>query len=239
MRNQLVLAGICAAIATACGGEKVEAKAPEAPPAEAAAEHHGPKMQMSSELGEIDPKETQKTFDKLQTKFQGCYKSGLKRVEYLSGDVKFFFRLKQDASIKFAYLEESNLGDRETERCMLDAIGSASWPTPKGGEAEIRNGIGFDAPADVRAPADWNADKIAAVLGKSDAAFKKCTEGVTGTFKVTAYVEPDGKNGKVQAVGVAPPNKDGEAKVDCVIGAVKGLKLPSPGSYAAKVSFGI
>lgn len=237
MRNDLVFGGILVSFAAACGGEKVEAKAPETNASSVAEEHHGAKMRMSSELGEIDPKETQKTFDKLQTTFQGCYKKGLGRVEYLSGDVKFFLRLTQDAAVKFAYVEESNLGDRATERCMLDAIGSASWPKPKGGEAEIRNGIGFDAAADVRRPADWNADKIAAVLGKSDAAFTKCREGVSGTFKVTAYVEPDGKNGKVQAVGVAPPNKEGEAKADCVSEAVKALKLPSPGSYAAKVSF--
>ena len=236
MRSALYFAGVLTIFAAACGGEKVEAKAPEAA-SSAAEEHHGPKLQMSSELGEIDPKETQKTFDKLQTKFQGCYKKGLTRVEYLSGDVKFFLRLTQDAAVKFAYIEESNLGDRATERCMLDAIGSASWPKPKGGEAEIRNGIGFDAAADVRRPADWNSDKLAAVLGKSDAVFAKCREGISGSFKVTAYVEPDGKNGKVQAVGVAPPSKEGETKVDCVVDAVKALKLPSPGSYAAKVSF--
>ena len=237
MRNAAYSTGVLVIFAAACGGEKVEAKAPEGASSSVAEEHHGPKMQMSSELGEIDPKEAQKTFDKLQTKFQACYKSGLTRVEYLSGDVKFFLRLTQDAAVKFAYIEESNLGDRATERCMLDAIGSASWPKPKGGEAEIRNGIGFDAATDVRRPADWNADKIAAVLGKSDATFAKCREGVSGSFKVTAYVEPDGKNGKVQAVGVAPPSKEGEAKADCVSEAVKALKLPSPGSYAAKVSF--
>ena len=42
-----------------------------------------------------------------------------------------------------------------------------------------------------------------------------------------------------QAVGVAPPNKEGEAKVDCVVDVVRGLKLPSPGSYAAKVTFSL
>jgi hypothetical protein len=56
---------------------------------------------------------------------------------------------------------------------------------------------------------------------------------------VTGYVEPDGKEGRFSAVGVAPPNKEGEAQVDCIVGALRSIKLPSPGSYAAKVSFSL
>jgi hypothetical protein len=40
-------------------------------------------------------------------------------------------------------------------------------------------------------------------------------------------------------VGVAPPNKDADAKADCIVDAVKGWIMPSPGAYAAKVTFSL
>lgn len=45
--------------------------------------------------------------------------------------------------------------------------------------------------------------------------------------------------GRFKAIGIAPPNKDGAEKVDCLVDALKSLDLPSPGSYAAKVTFSL
>jgi hypothetical protein len=93
---------------------------------------------------------------------------------------------------------------------------------------------------------------------------QKCKAGAKGDFIVTAYVEhddsapdekpapakpagPGGKKGgkkagkdhggKFKTIGIVPPNKDAADKVDCIVDALKPLKLPTPGSYAAKVSF--
>lgn len=197
----------------------------------------GPKLDMQTELGEIDPAAVEATMQRTQPKLQDCHKQGLKRIEYLSGDVKFFLRIGQDGRVKYGYLEESSMGDRDTEKCIMQALEAASWPQPKGGEAEVRKSFGFDAPGDVRAPTSWAADKLAQALGKAEDEVKKCREGASGSFKATAYVEPDGKHGKVQAVGVAFPNKDADSKIECLVKTVKSMKLPSPGSYAAKVTF--
>jgi hypothetical protein len=91
---------------------------------------------------------------------------------------------------------------------------------------------------------------------------QRCKKGVSGDFRITAYVETEegegeahpgkpgkgtpGKHGKkgnkelggrFKAIGVAAPNKEGAEKVDCIVDALRPLELPSPGSYAAKVSF--
>jgi hypothetical protein len=224
-------------LALGCGSEPPPA--PAAPTQESAQTRGrgGPKLQMQSELGEIDPAAVDATLQRLQAKFQQCHRSGLRRIEYLAGDVKFFLRIGQDGAIKYAFFEESTLGDSDTERCILDLLSSQTWPKPEGGEAEVRKSFGFDAPGDVRAPTPWSPDKIVEVLGKHEDDVKKCRSGVSGSFKATAYVEPDGKHGKVQAVGIAPPGKDGADKIECLIKTIKGMKVPSPGSYAAKVSF--
>ena len=79
-------------------------------------------------------------------------------------------------------------------------------------------------------PGDWRSDKVAAVLAAEGDDALKCKAGTRGVYKVTAYVEPGGQpprrglgrakgkthkghaaavHGKVVAVGVAPPNRDG------------------------------
>lgn len=223
-------------LVSACGGPPPEPVAPvvEAPPPP----RHSPKLAVQSELGEIDSGATDKVFAELQPKFMACYQDGQRRVEYLSGDVKFFLRVAPDGSTRWVFMEESTLGDRATERCMLDVMSSARWPAPSGGEAEVHKGFGFDPPSNVRPPLEWSTDRIAETLGKSGDDVNRCKGGASGTFHVTAYVQPHGKqHGRVQAAGVAPPNKDGEDKIDCIVDAVKKLKVPSPGSWAAKVSF--
>lgn len=225
----------------ACGGAAKEAETPNAPlenTSMAPKEKGKGGAQVSQELGEIDPKEADQAFARIQAKFQACQHEGMKRVAPLAGDVKFFVRIGPEGRAKYAVLEDSTMGDLETERCMVSAINAASWPIPRGGpEAEARKGYGFDA-GDEREPAQWGPDKVQAAVAKSDA-LKKCTSGVTGSFKVTIYVEPDKKDGKVLSVGVVPPNKEAQEKVECIVDAVKAMKLPSPGGYLAKATFSL
>jgi len=235
----------------ACGGEE-SAPAPKTA-ADVAGTHHAAEgagadgtpapvaprrsgMSVQTELGEIDKAATERAFQGARGELSACYKAGLARVDYLGGELAFFLRIGEDG-VRWSYLERSTLGDRDTERCMLGALGKVRWPKPKGGDAEVRKSVAFDASSDVRAPSAWSADRVSSALGQAGERLKACKEGAPGAYAVTAYVEPDGKDGKVQAVGVAPPSKEGEAKADCVTDAVKGLKMPSPGSYAAKVSF--
>jgi hypothetical protein len=192
---------------------------------------------VQQELGSIDPAAVQRTWNGLQTTFDGCRKQGLQRVEYLHGDVKFFVRVGVDGRTKWAYLEDSNLGDRDTESCLMDAVRNAPWPRPDGGDAEVRNTFGFDPEG--RAPSSWSSDKIASILGKNDKDLLKCKKGLREQVHVTMYVEPHKKEGKVQAVGASVPARDAEEKIECILNEVKAWKLPSPGSWAAKVEFRI
>lgn len=236
-RSLFVLFGLLAA----CGGSTPPADAPptegdpaKEPPAAAATPKRAGNgtPQVSQELGEIDPKEVDRAWQKVEV--TSCHSSAVKRVEYLSGDFKTFIRLDASGKVKQAYFEETSLGDREFEKCILQSIARAPWPTPKGGEAEIHKGMGFGI-GDAREPTKWPGDKVEAAVAKTQAA--TCTEGTKGSFVVTAYVKPEGKDGRFEAIGVQPPSFAAESKVDCIVDALKSAKLPSPGSYAAKVTF--
>jgi hypothetical protein len=222
---------VVTAVLAACGSEPPP-KAPE-PPKEESHEVK-PGLKMKSELGSVDPDAVTRAFHALDDKFGDCQKQGLDRVEVLAGSLKFFLRIGDDGSARWAYFEESDLGDRDTEKCMIDAVLGARWPKPDGGDAEAR--YTMDLPAQGRPATDWNSDKVAAALGKAGDAIDQCKAGAGG-FKGTIYVGP---GGKVLAAGVAVSSKDAAGHADCVAKVLAKMRgLPSPGSWPAKVSFGL
>jgi hypothetical protein len=221
----------------ACGGEPPPPpKAPEAPRAQQPPKEHSPVLKMKSELGSIDPAAVKRAFTALDDKFIECQKRALDRVEVLSGGVQFFLRIAEDGAPKWAYLESSDIGDRPTEKCLLDVVMGARWPRPDGGDAEARYGMDLPLQA-TRPPNDWNAERIAGALGKHQDAIVRCKAGASASFRATMYVAP---GGKVLAAGVAISSKDGEEPADCLADVLVKMKgLPSPGSWPAKVTFGL
>ncbi len=259
-----------------CGGApppKVEEPAKE----ESHERKAGPNLQMSQELGSIDQRAVEKTFAGLVSgPLEKCHTQGRDRVELLTGDVKVFLRVDGNGRVKYGFFEDSTLGDRDTEKCIMQVFSSTSWPKPEGGEAEVRSGFGW-GPGGEREPTAWSSDKVTTALMESKHVRKdvdKCKGSVKGDFRVTAYVEPGapehaesadpsdrkakpaakpktapppphakagggGEVGHFKAIGMASPNKDGAEKVDCIVEALKGLELPSPGSYMAKVTFSL
>ncbi|HVJ93158.1 MAG TPA: AgmX/PglI C-terminal domain-containing protein [Labilithrix sp.] len=280
LSSRCVSVVLCALAASACGGGKPPETPNDTPKQEVPKEEQRNGPMVEQELGSIDERAVERKFDELQSKLQTCHQQARERVEYLAGDVKVFLRVGKDGRVKYSFFEESTLGDREMEKCILDVFSAATWPKPQGGEAEVRNGFGWPAGGE-RAPTPWGPEKVLLALEEEKGVKKvvdKCKSGVSGEFRVTAYVEPGeveesrgssdtsskphGKahpkgrghqaahkgdkkaarkhgehGGKFKAIGVAPPSKDGAEKVDCIVDAMRQLPLPSPGSYAAKVSF--
>jgi hypothetical protein len=220
---------MCSATLMACGASEPPPRAPEAPAPTAAR----PALQVQSELGSVDPEAVTRVFHGLEDRFAKCQQEGLERVEVLAGRVKFFVRIAGDGAARWAYLEDSELGDRETEKCLIAAALQARWPKPDGGEAEAR--YSMDLPLQTtRPPNDWSSDKVTAVLAKNAAALQAC-KGGGASFRATMYVGP---GGRVLAAGVATDSKSDDAKADCVTAVLAKLRgLPSPGSWPAKVSF--
>jgi hypothetical protein len=258
-------------------GSSPPPKAEEPVKEDARSQSSGPKLQMSQELGSIDQRKVEQTFSSLVNgALEGCHKQGRDRVEYLTGDVKVFLRIDGNGRVKYGFFEDSTLGDRETEKCIMGIFNGTTWPKPDGGEAEVRSGFGW-GPGGEREPTNWSSDKVTSALVDAKDVKKdvdKCKRGITGDFRVTAYVEADdgdgagsgggGKHhkakpaakpkpkagkpsgggtketgGRFKALGIAPPNKEGAEKIDCLVDALKPLELPSPGSYAAKVTFSL
>lgn len=208
----------------------------EEPVKEERSQSSGPKLQMSQELGSIDERKVEQTFASLVSgTLENCHKQGRDRVEYLTGDVKVFLRIDGNGRVKYGFFEDSTLGDRETESCMLDALRAVSWPKPVGGEQGIaKRQIHFDPGGDERPPVAWSAGQLGAPWKKAKPAVSECMKKAgTGPIKATLYVDTDGKP---QAVGASVSDEKGEAALACVVEVLRSTTFPSPGSYASKVS---
>ena len=188
---------------------------------------------VSSEIGGLNQDAVDRTFSKSLKDLQACLSRGAEHLEFLGGDVSFFLKVGQDGHLNHAHLEESTLGDRDTERCMLEALEKRTWPKPVGGDMGLaRKSFSFDMPNDVRPPTDWSQESIEETLEKLSKEIKACS--ASGPFTITMYV---GTEGEVLAAGVAHTEENGEAAADCLVSTLKEGKFPSPGSWPAKVSF--
>jgi hypothetical protein len=223
-----------AALAGACGGNEPPPKAPKANEEDGPRGPSGPALDVSAEIGALDEAKVEKSFAGRVKGLSRCLEAGAKRIELIGGQVAFFVKIDQQGRVAHAHLEKSTLGDRETEKCMLDALRAAEWPAPVGGLVGLaRKGFDFDPPNDVRPPTDWDAERTRSSLDARSGDIEKCKGDSAGSFTATLYVA---QNGSVLGVGVTPPDEAGESKVDCLVGVLKGTKFPSPGSWPAKVT---
>jgi hypothetical protein len=219
----------------ACGGSEPPPQAPEKA-AEPEKDESTP-ISTSAEIGGLNEEKVDKTFQSALSDFQRCIDEGAKRVEFLGGSVSFLVKIDTHGKVDHAHLEKSTIGDRDTEKCMLDSLRSKHWPKPVGGEHGLaRKSFDFDPPNDVRAPTSWDGDRVSDAIKKLSKKLNACKEGSSGAFEATLYV---GTDGTVMAAGVTPPDDAGESDVDCLVTTLKGASLPSPGSWPAKVTFSL
>jgi hypothetical protein len=226
---------LTAAACQACGGSEP----PPSTPKRAAPENDraSSAASVSAEIGGLNEERVDSTFRSALSGLQSCLNDGARRVEFLAGSASFFVKIDRHGVVDHAYLEKSTIGDRETEKCMLDTLRRKRWPKPVGGEHGLaRKSFDFDAPNDVRAPTSWEQERVRSGIAKLAHQVSACKKGARGHFEATLYVATDGS---VLAAGVTPPDEAGESDVDCLVGALKSADLPSPGSWPAKVTFSL
>jgi hypothetical protein len=188
--------------------------------------------QITGLMGTIGTREVEGALSPRMERFQRCILDRLRAVEFMAGDIRMGFRIHEDGSVAWAYVQESTLGDREAEQCILNQARSARFPRPHGGEAEFSWGFGFDGDEDVRPPASWEHTALEAQLEDASDMARECQ--ASGTYRITAYIA---RGGRVVSAGGSVPNADGDAALDCLLSNVREWDMPDPGSYAAKVTF--
>jgi hypothetical protein len=223
-----------------CGGSAPAQPASAPPPAASGGgEAVGPQrpgMQVEGLLGTIPQRRIEETLQAQLPGFRRCFFTGMGEVDVLAGHMKFYFRVGLDGRVEWVSPRGSSIGHRPTELCLLELAAKTRFPAPKGGgPAEFAWGFEIEGADGVRAPLAWPEEKVAAVVDSQRASLAGCELG-SGHLVVTAYVAP---GGRVLAAGAAADSQPTAAKIDCVVSAVQSWPMPDPGSYPAKVSFGL
>lgn len=231
----LVLASLLSfvALATGCGGSgeqpQTAADSGDAP------RPSGPSLNMDAEIGALDEGKVRSTFEKQSRQISSCFEKGSSRLPYLAGEIRFHVRVDQGGKAKSVHAIDSSLGDLETEECMIRALEGASWPAPEGGREGIAESpFSFDPGGSTRPPVDLEPSTLGKDESKVRDVLASCrSSSGAGRLKATMYLETDGQ---VKAVGVSGEDPASRAAAKCVADGVRDLKLPSPGSYAGKVT---
>lgn len=221
---------------TACGGSEPPPQTPQTEAVdddEDAVGHIG----AMAEIGGMPEEETVAAFRGAFGPIQQCFITGARRIEYLGGEIAVQVRVGQAGKVQAVFAERSSIGDRQTERCMFEALEHADWPAPVGGLVGIaQNSFEFEMTGDVRAPVIIDDFDSAEALAPHLQAIRDCKGSSTGSFTATVYVDTDGSP---LAAGIAAPNADAESKSDCLVGVLEQATFPSPGSWAGKVTFSL
>lgn len=230
---RLLAVASCTAWALGCGGSEPAPKS-AAVKDQAPKTDDGPHVMASAEIGGMNEDAVDAAFTSSVKGLQRCLDAGAKHVEFLGGSVSFYLKIDSSGKVAASHLEHSTLGNRTTERCMLDALAAKTWPKPVGGEHGLaRKSFTFDPPNDVREPITWDDHDAAPGLKKIASDVGQCKAGNRGPFEATLYVDT---SGKVLSASATPPDENGEAVVDCLVGVLESATFPSPGSWPAKVT---
>ena len=187
------------------------------------------------DIGGLSQEDVEEQFQTLHPRLVECVRRASSRLSWIGGKVSLRMRIDRSGAVRWAYLNDTTLGDRDAERCVLQVVQSRKWPRPLSGEGLASTSFDVD-PAE--SPAAWPKYKTIALAQRASAATRKCRKGITGEFNATAYVGP---KGDVIAAGVSPPNEKGEEASDCIAEALRDLRVGGlvADQRAAKVSFRI
>lgn len=185
----------------------------------------------SSDVGGLPEEAMESAFKSLGKDVERCIAKGYERVDSLGGHVKINLTITTKGEPQNVYVSESQLGDRETEQCIVEAARGRTWPHAVGGPGIASTA--YDAtPAKERSTLDEK--KARPAIEQVRAMTKRCRKDSAAEFTVTAYLKADGR---VQSAGLAMTSPDEDA-AECIVATVKKARFGWPGKDA-KLSFAL
>lgn len=184
-------------------------------------------------VGALNEHDVERAFGKLQKAVSLCVASGATRVEAIGGSFELSLRIGPHGETASAHLSRSTLGDRETERCILQAAAAKTWPRPKGGVGEATHEYAIESSVAVT---EWTSGRLKPVMPQIHEKVAKCVMPLAGKWHATLYIR---QSGRVASSGVAPPNADSGEQADCLVGVLNKFRFGPQRSKLSKVSFTI
>ena len=230
--------GVLFLLVAACGGAgtdvpPAENNAAQPESTDSRAERNSPEddgLEVEGLTGTLSPDEIHSALNPRLPEFARCFSRRYRQLELVAGHFEFAFGVNPRGRVATVVPASSSVGDRPTERCLLEVAADTRFPEPHGGAAEFSWSVSFDPPEDVRPATVWPPSHVSEAVDEQSDSLRECSRR---GFDVTMYVAP---GGAVMAAG-ATGDDPSEETLDCVASAVSEWQMPDPGSYPAKVSF--
>ena len=108
----------------------------------------GEQPQITGLMGTIQREQVERAMRPRLSRLQRCFAARMGDVELLAGDIRLEFRIRTDGSVLWVYPQQSTIGDRATEQCILEVASQVRFSRPRGGEAEFSWGFGLESGAE-------------------------------------------------------------------------------------------
>lgn len=195
-------------------------------------------MGVQHERGRMERKDVERALAPHLGDLTACFADAVGTRRWLGGTVSIRWDLEADGSLVQVALAESDLGNREIERCLLEVASRPTFPPPKGNAAADFS-IPIEFPAG-REPMWWDEEVGDAMVRRLVPQLDACAAESDGVVPeqalVTAYVTAPGK---VESVGFATTGLTGLPALwaDCAERTVLTWRLSDPGKKVGKLMF--
>jgi hypothetical protein len=194
------------------------------------------KVQVAGIEGTLANFDVRVTMEGKAREFGRCHAPRLQRLPALAGSVEFKIHVHGDGHVGNVAVANSDLGDRELERCFTEVILATPFPKPRGGDANVSYTMLLEASHKGREPELWETDRVRHVMSRNAHDIREsCDLRSLRHFKATVYVN---RNGRVVSAGVAGKGDHENGTYDCIAEALHKLPMPKAKKKSlAKVSF--
>lgn len=236
-------------LTTACGGSDAAQKptTPRAPIIQAdvlpswgrvqTQTAHKPKaVKVSGIEGTLHNFDVKVRIEERSREFAKCQESRSNRMAMLSGSIEFGIHVKHSGDVSDVDLRNSDVGDRELERCFIEVIRGVHFPRPNGGDANVSYTMLLGPAGKGREPEQWNPGRVQHLIAKHSADVREeCSLPTGEAYTVTAYVNA---SGRVISAGVAGKAMSETERFDCIAKQMSNWSMPKPTKKRiAKVTF--
>jgi hypothetical protein len=142
--------------------------------------------------GDLSPDEVSETMRGAAPGVSACFGAGKARNPHLLGAVAIRVIVARDGHVREAAIEEADLGDRETERCLVDVAIGLKFPKPRGGEVQMVLPLSF-TPASARGGLVERPPTPLEIAAVHEAVEKACKPAAGAGYLLTVYVTGAGK----------------------------------------------
>lgn len=198
--------------------------------------HKPNKVDVRGIQGTLGNFEVRTTMEQKAREFAACHESRASRVPPLSGSIEFAIQVKSTGEVMQVDLNNSDVGDRQLERCFMDVIRATQFPKPNGGDAKVSYTMLLGPARKGREPEQWDADRVRRISSKHGAdVAEKCALPRGGAYTITAYVNAQGR---IMAAGVTSRAPTEAEQFDCIADSLRRWPMPRPSKKRfAKVTF--